>query len=161
MIRLEKVNKYFNRHKANQIHVIDNTSLELPESGIVTLLGASGSGKTTLLNAIGGLDRINSGSIFVDGQRITRRRSGRIDTIRNANIGYIFQNFNLMDDQTVFDNVAVALRMVGIRNREIIRKRVHYCLEAVGIYAQRNKNAGALSGGQRVFSFIPSQFRRR
>ena len=149
MIRLEKVNKYFNRHKANQIHVIDNTSLELPESGIVTLLGASGSGKTTLLNAIGGLDRINSGSIFVDGQRITRRRSSRIDTIRNANIGYIFQNFNLMDDQTVFDNVAVALRMVGIRNREIIRKRVHYCLEAVGIYAQRNKNAGALSGGQR------------
>ena len=97
MIRLEKVNKYFNRHKANQIHVIDNTSLELPESGIVTLLGASGSGKTTLLNAIGGLDRVNSGSIFVDGQRITRRRSGRIDTIRNANIGYIFQNFNLMD----------------------------------------------------------------
>ena len=66
MIELQNVNKYFNRKKNNEIHVINDTSLNLPESGIVALLGPSGCGKTTLLNAIGGLDRINSGKIYVD-----------------------------------------------------------------------------------------------
>ncbi len=149
MIRLNHVHKFFNRHRANQIHVINDTTLELPETGIVTLLGPSGCGKTTLLNAIGGLDKINKGSIYIDNQKINKRRSGKKDKIRNAKIGYIFQNFNLIDDQTVFENVALALRMIGIRNRKVIRERVNYCLEAVGIYAFRNKTAGALSGGQR------------
>ena len=64
MIKLVKVNKYFNRFKKNENHVINNTSFELGRSGLVSLLGESGSGKTTLLNAIGGLDNINSGSIY-------------------------------------------------------------------------------------------------
>ena len=71
MIKLEKVNKYFNRRKANEIHVIDNTTLKLPDAGLVCLLGPSGCGKTTLLNAIGGLDKINGGKIMIDGERIT------------------------------------------------------------------------------------------
>lgn len=149
MIKVEKVNKYFNIGKSNQIHVINNTSMRLPEKGIVCLLGPSGCGKTTLLNTIGGLDKVNSGKIFVDGERITRRSANKIDTIRNAKIGYIFQNFNLLDDKTVFENVAVALRMVGIKDCKIIEKRVNYCLEKVGIFQYRNKNANALSGGQR------------
>lgn len=60
MIKIEKVNKYFNRRKRNQIHIIKNTSLELASTGLVAILGQSGSGKTTLLNAIGGLDKVNS-----------------------------------------------------------------------------------------------------
>lgn len=60
MIKIEKVNKYFNRRKRNQIHIINNTSLELASTGLVAILGQSGSGKTTLLNAIGGLDKVNS-----------------------------------------------------------------------------------------------------
>jgi len=60
MIEIEKVNKYFNRRKRNQIHIINNTSLELGNTGLVAILGPSGSGKTTLLNAIGGLDKVNS-----------------------------------------------------------------------------------------------------
>ena len=149
MIKLEKVNKYFNKGKANQIHVIDNTSMTLPDRGIVCLLGPSGCGKTTLLNVIGGLDKVNSGKIYIDNQLITRFSSNKIDKIRNAKIGYIFQNFNLLDDKTVFENVAIALRMVGIKNQKIIADRVNYCLEKVGIYQYRNKIASALSGGQR------------
>lgn len=60
MIKIQKVNKYFNRRKRNQIHIINNTSLELGSTGLVAILGQSGSGKTTLLNAIGGLDKVNS-----------------------------------------------------------------------------------------------------
>ena len=149
MIKLEKVNKYFNKGKANQIHVIDNTSMILPDRGIVCLLGPSGCGKTTLLNAIGGLDSVNSGKIYIDDQLITRFSSNKIDKIRNMSIGYIFQNFNLLDDRTVFDNVAIALKMVGIKDQKILTERVNYCLEKVGIYQYRNKMANALSGGQR------------
>ena len=149
MIKLERVNKYFNEGKANQIHVIDNTSMTLPDRGIVCLLGPSGCGKTTLLNAIGGLDRVNSGKIWIDDQLITRFSVNKIDSIRNARIGYIFQNFNLLDDRTVFENVAIALRMIGIRDKRVINDRVRYCLEKVGIDQYRNKPAGALSGGQR------------
>ena len=61
MIKLEKVNKYFNRRRKNEIHIINNTSLELESKGLVAILGQSGSGKTTLLNAIGGLDKVNKG----------------------------------------------------------------------------------------------------
>ena len=149
MIKIEKVNKYYNKGKANQIHVIDNTTMTLPDKGIVCLLGPSGCGKTTLLNAIGGLDKVDSGSITIDGQRITRFSSSKIDSIRNARIGYIFQNFNLLDDKTVFENVAIALRMIGIRDKTTVTARVRYCLEKVGIDQYRNKLAGSLSGGQR------------
>ena len=113
------------------------------------MLGPSGCGKTTLLNAIGGLDKVDSGTITIDGQKITRFSSNRIDNIRNANIGYIFQNFNLLDDRSVFENVAIALQMIGIRSKKTIRARVKYCLEKAGIYQYRNRPAGSLSGGQR------------
>jgi len=149
MIKIEKVNKYYNRGKSNEIHVIDNTSMILPDRGIVCLLGPSGCGKTTLLNAIGGLDRVDDGTIEIDGERITRFSSNKIDSIRNAHIGYIFQNFNLLDDKTVFENVAIALRMIGIKDKNTIAARVRYCLEKVGIDQYRNKLAGSLSGGQR------------
>ncbi len=149
MIKVEKVNKYFNKGKANEIHVINNTSMTLPDEGIVCLLGPSGCGKTTLLNAIGGLDKVDQGTITIDGQRITRFSSSKIDSIRNARIGYIFQNFNLLDDRTVFENVAIALRMIGIRDNTTVTARVRYCLEKVGIDQYRNKLAGSLSGGQR------------
>ena len=90
MVRLEHVNKYFNRRKKNEIHVINDTSAEMEDRGLIALLGPSGCGKTTLLNVIGGLDKVNGGKVYINGERITGRRSGKIDKIRNLNIGYIF-----------------------------------------------------------------------
>lgn len=149
MIRLEHVNKYYNRHKKNQIHVINDTTLELENTGLVAILGESGCGKTTLLNAIGGLDRISSGKIYIDGKKMSSRWTYKVDKMRNLNIGYIFQDYHLIDDMTVFDNVALALRMVGIKNKETIKKQVSYVLEAVNMYRYRNRLASNLSGGER------------
>ncbi len=149
MIRLEHVDKYYNRKKKNEIHVINDTSLTLENKGLVALLGPSGCGKTTLLNAIGGLDKVNGGTITVQGERITGRRSGKVDEIRNLHIGYIFQNYNLVDEMTVFDNVAMVLKMTGVRSASEIRSKVNYALSVVGMYRYRNRYADMLSGGER------------
>ena len=149
MNKLVNVYKYFNRGKKNEVKAIDNTSIDLPDKGIVTLLGPSGCGKTTLLNSIGGLSRINKGSIYIDGERITKRSVNKIDKIRSLKIGYIFQNFNLLDDETVFDNVSLVLKINGLKDKEEIKKRVNFCLESLGIYRYRNRYASMLSGGER------------
>lgn len=149
MIKLVNVYKYFNKGKKSEVRAIDNTSIDLPEKGIVTLLGPSGCGKTTLLNSIGGLSKIDKGSIYVDEEKITKVSVNKIDKIRSLKIGYIFQNFNLLDDETVFDNVSLVLKINGLKDKEEISKRVNFCLESLGIYRYRNRYAGMLSGGKR------------
>lgn len=149
MISLKNVNKYFNRHTKNEIHIINDTSLEFENTGIVAILGESGSGKTTLLNAIGGLDKVNSGEIYINGEKITNRSAYKVDKIRNLNIGYIFQDYKLLDNLTVYENVEIALKMIGIKDKEEIKKRVNYVLECVKMYRYRNRPAKMLSGGER------------
>ena len=149
MVTLQNVDKYFYKRKSNQIHVINNTSLEFGETGLTALLGPSGCGKTTLLNVIGGLDKADKGKIYINGQRITNRTAGAVDRIRNLNIGYIFQNYNLINTMTVFDNVAMVLKMVGIKDEKEIREKVEYALELVGMYRYRKRYADMLSGGER------------
>ncbi|MBR3201129.1 MAG: ATP-binding cassette domain-containing protein [Mogibacterium sp.] len=149
MVTLQNVDKYFYRRKSNQIHVINDTSLEFGETGLTALLGPSGCGKTTLLNVIGGLDKADKGKIYINGQKITGRTAGAVDRIRNLNIGYIFQNYNLINTMTVFDNVAMVLKMVGIKDEKEIKEKVEYALELVGMYRYRKRYADMLSGGER------------
>ena len=149
MLKLVNVDKYFYRHKKNEIHVINNTSLTLEDKGLVALLGPSGCGKTTLLNAIGGLDKINKGKIYINGKKLPKRSSYKKDKIRVLNIGYIFQDYNLLENLSVFDNVALSLKMIGIKNKQEVKKRAEYVLDKVGMYRYRNKPAGMLSGGEK------------
>jgi len=149
MVTLQNVDKFFYRRKSNQIHVINNTSLEFGDTGLTALLGPSGCGKTTLLNVIGGLDKADKGKIYINGQKITGRTAGTVDKIRNLNIGYIFQNYNLINTMTVYDNVAMVLKMVGIKDEAEIKEKVEYALELVGMYRYRKRYADMLSGGER------------
>ncbi len=149
MIKLTHVDKYFNRFKRNQIHVINDTSLEFENNGLVALLGPSGSGKTTLLNAMGGLDKVRKGTITVNGKKITNRLQYQIDKIRNLNIGYIFQDYKLVETMSVFDNVAIVLKMLGIKDKKEIEKRVYYVLDKVGMLRYKKRPANMLSGGER------------
>lgn len=149
MIEIRNVHKYFNKGKKNEIHVINNTTLTLEDNGLVALLGASGSGKTTLLNAIGGLDKVRSGNIYINGEKITSKNVHRVDKIRNLNIGYIFQDYKLLDNMTVYNNVALVLTMIGIKDKKEIKKRVEFVLEKVGMLRYQKRPAGMLSGGER------------
>ena len=149
MLILKNVNKFFNKKTKNKIHAVNNTSLEFKRTGLVAILGQSGSGKTTLLNLIGGLDKVDSGEIYINKKRITQVSTHIADKIRNFNIGYIFQDYKLIDDISVFENVAISLKMVGINNKRQIKKRVKYVLDALNMNKYRNRLAKSLSGGQK------------
>lgn len=144
MITVRHLDKTFNRGKSNAIHVINDVSLELPSSGIVAVFGRSGCGKTTLLNVIGGLDRVQGGSVEIDGARMTV--SG--DALRNRSIGYIFQNYCLHRDKTCRENVADALRLLGVSDRAFIDAQVGAALCAVGMERFAARLPDTLSGGQ-------------
>ena len=142
-VTIENAHKYYNKGKSNQIHVMDNITLELPESGLVAIFGQSGCGKTTLLNAVGGLDKIASGSIRIFGQDIRENP----DTLRNRYIGYIFQNYNLNMGETVYENVAFALECIG-KPRAVIKTQVPETLRLVGLAEKMDNYPDQLSGGE-------------
>lgn len=149
MIKVINVNKFFNKNKVNEIHVINNANFELENNGLVAILGESGSGKTTLLNAIGGLDKVNKGNIYVNNKKITSKSANKKDKIRALNIGYIFQDYKLINSMTVYENVALVLKMIGIKDKQEIKRRVDYVLNSVNMYRYRNRPAEMLSGGER------------
>lgn len=144
ILRISHAHKYYNRGRSNQLHVMNDVSLSLPASGLVAIFGKSGCGKTTLLNAVGGLDRIAEGSIQLFGQELT----ANTDTIRNKYVGYIFQNYNLNTAETVFENVADALRLCGMTDEEEIRTRVLASLKNVEMDKYKSRTPDTLSGGQ-------------
>jgi putative ABC transport system permease protein len=148
MIKVQHLQKYFNKNKKNEIHVLNDISLTLPEKGLVVLLGASGSGKTTLLNVIGGLDKVHSGTVALENTEFKKYSSKKWDAHRNKEIGYIFQNYNLLKDLSVYENLAFVLNMVGIYDKQVIEQRVSYILKAVNMYKFRKRKAMELSGGQ-------------
>ena len=144
MISIKSLHKYYNKNRQNEIHVINDINLDLPDKGMVALFGRSGCGKTTLLNAIGGLDRTESGSILIDGKDARKNP----DVIRNQYIGYIFQNYNLNNQQTCFENVANALLLCGMTDKAEIEERVLAALANVGMEKYKSRTPDTLSGGQ-------------
>jgi len=149
MIDIINLNKYYNKGRKNELHVINNVSLNLGDNGLVALLGESGSGKTTLLNAIGGLDKVRSGNIYIDNQKITSKFAYQVDKIRNLNIGYIFQDYKLIEDKTVYENLEIVLKILGIKDKKEIKTRIEYVLEKVGMYRYKSRPVNMLSGGER------------
>lgn len=148
MIKLQSVHKYYDKGKSNELHVIDDTTLELPSAGLISFFGKSGSGKTTLLNVVGGLDSFSEGSISYDGKEMKKYDMGEADKYRRSHVGYIFQNYLLLENKTVYENLRIALDTIGITDEEEQQKRIKYVLTAVGLYKFRKKPAGNLSGGQ-------------
>ncbi|MDD4388484.1 MAG: ABC transporter ATP-binding protein, partial [Bacilli bacterium] len=147
MIKVRNLHKYFNKSKSNEIHAVNNVNFDFPAVGLVCLLGPSGCGKTTLLNIIGGLDKPTQGEIEIKGKTIPAYKAERWDTIRNRHFGYIFQNYYLLPDLTVYQNLEFVLKIINVSPEEI-DKRIEYALTAVGMYKYRKRKPHQLSGGQ-------------
>lgn len=147
MIKARNLNKYFFKNKKNEIHVINNVSLDLPEKGLIALFGPSGGGKTTLLNVIAGLDK-SKGELSYNGVDYSNYKMHKWDLMRTHDIGYIFQNYLLVEELSVYDNIRMTLEMVGIKDKEQIDKRIAYVLKSVGLEKFERRRAGQLSGGQ-------------
>ena len=144
MISIKNLSKYFNKGKDNEIHVINNVSLELPEKGMVAFYGKSGCGKTTLLNVIGGLAQDFVGKIVIDGHDVLKNT----DFVRNKYIGYVFQSYNLNKYETVYDNVANVLKVSGYNDKNVIYESVYLALKSVGMEKYILRFPDTLSGGQ-------------
>ena len=121
-----------------------NINLTLPDTGLVFVLGKSGSGKSTLLNLIGGLDNITSGSIEVDGNDLARFREKDFCNYRNTHIGFIFQDYHLIEELTVYDNIALSLNLRRMDDRE----KVLAALARVDLAGYEERYPSELSGGE-------------
>ncbi len=144
MIEASGLRKSYYKGRQNEVKVMQDISLSLPERGMVAIFGRSGCGKTTLLNVLGGLDKADSGRVLIEGEDLSRNT----DALRNRAIGYIFQNYNLNRLENCFENVADALRLVGMRDSREIEERTVAALKNVGMERYLRRMPDALSGGQ-------------
>ncbi len=147
MIKVSNLNKYYNRGRKNENHVLKDINLEFENTGLVCILGESGCGKTTLLNTIGGLDDFYNGNLTVGDTSVSKYNLKAAEKYRNDNLGFVFQNYYLLMDYTVAYNVKLALNIYDLSEEEK-DERVNYTLEALGMMKYRKKLVSELSGGQ-------------
>ena len=147
VLEVANVEKYYG-NKGNLTKAIDKISFRVDEGEFVGIMGASGSGKTTLLNCLSTIDRITSGKIVVDDIDITRLKGNHLNRFRREELGFIFQDFNLLDTLTAYENIALALTIQRVKP-EKIQKDVEKMAEQLGITQVLHKYPYEMSGGQK------------
>ena len=146
MVRLAGLCKGFTKGRES-IAIFDHLDLSIPRGDFVAVMGPSGSGKTTLLNLLGGIDRPDAGEIHVAGQRIEKMSEGELARFRAANVGFIFQFYNLMPMLTAAQNVELPLLLTKLRAKERAG-RVATALEVVNLGDRAKHYPREMSGGQ-------------
>ncbi len=147
ILEVKNIEKYYG-NKSNLTKAIDNISFDVEKGEFVGIMGASGSGKTTLLNCISTIDKVTSGKIIINGEDITTLRGNSLNKFRREELGFIFQDFNLLDTLTCYENIALALTIQRVKPREI-DKRVKDIAEKLGIKDILKKYPYQISGGQK------------
>ncbi|MBW7571775.1 ABC transporter ATP-binding protein [Caproiciproducens faecalis] len=147
ILTVEHVEKYYG-NKGNLTKAVDDISFEVEKGEFVGIMGASGSGKTTLLNCISTIDSATAGHIVIDGMDITKLNSRKLSKFRREQLGFIFQDFNLLDTLTAFENIALALTIVKTPVGEI-DVRVHQVAKELEIEDVLKKYPYQMSGGQK------------
>ena len=147
VLEVRNIEKYYG-NKGNLTKAIDNISFKIEKGEFVGIMGASGSGKSTLLNCISTIDRVTAGSIKVNGEEITNLKGNKLNKFRREELGFIFQDFNLLDTLSCYENIAVALTIQKVPAKEI-QKRVKEVSEKLGITDILKKYPYQVSGGQK------------
>ena len=146
MLEIKNLSKIYKTKKGADVKALDDVSLRFPEKGMVFLLGKSGSGKSTLLNVCGGLDAPTSGEIIVKGRSSKNFSQSDFDSYRNTFVGFIFQEYNILNEFSVEDNIALALELQG---KPKDKKAVAELLEQVDLKGYAKRKPNTLSGGQK------------
>ncbi len=146
MIQLHNVRKVYRTDKVETI-ALDRLSFEVKEHEFVSVMGPSGCGKSTLLNILGLLDRPTSGSYQLNGIEVTGLSENRLCDLRREHIGFVFQNFNLIEELTVYENVELPLENSGLKS-SVRKQMVEKALQDVMMSHRRNHFPSQLSGGQ-------------
>ena len=147
ILKVEKIEKYYG-NKDNITKAIDNISFRVDKGEFVGIMGPSGSGKTTLLNCISTIDTVTTGNIIINDKDITKMKSKQLENFRKDELGFIFQDFNLLDTLTAYENIALALTIQGVKPREIDIK-IKNVAKSLGILEVLNKYPYQMSGGQK------------
>ena len=147
ILKLDNVEKYYG-NKANLTKAVDKISFSVEKGEFVGIMGASGSGKTTLLNCIATIDRVTAGHIYVGDKDITTIRGNELNKFRREELGFIFQDFNLLDTLTGYENIALALSIQNVKPKEI-DSRIQEVAKRLGIEEVLNKYSYQMSGGQK------------
>lgn len=146
MIEISNINKKYTSKTKEDVLAIQDVNLKFNTTGLVFILGKSGSGKSTFLNILGGLDSANTSRIFLNGKKLNRFNETILSEYRNTYIGFVFQEYNLLDNLNVYDNVALALEM---QNKDFDPQTVLDILKKVDLEGFEERELDELSGGQK------------
>lgn len=147
ILTVQNIEKYY-RNKGSLTKAVDNISFEVECGEYIGIMGASGSGKTTLLNCISTIDTITAGNIYIDDSNITKMNEDQLSKFRREKLGFIFQDFNLLDTLNAHDNIALALAIIGTRSNKIDSK-INKIASKLGIKEILKKYPYEMSGGQK------------
>ena len=147
ILKIDSIEKYYG-NKGNILKAIDDVSFEVQKGEFVGVMGPSGSGKTTLLNVIATIDEVSSGHIYLNGKDLTEINKKEIGRFRRENLGFIFQDFNLIDTLTIHENIALALT-INKTNKNEIDGKVNSVAKELGIEEILTKYPNEVSGGQK------------
>lgn len=147
VLKAENLEKYYGG-KGNITKAVNDISFEIAQGEFVGIMGPSGSGKTTLLNCISTIDSVTSGHIFIDGKDITSMKASALSEFRRNKLGFVFQDFNLLDTLTAFENIALGLTIIKTPANEI-EQRVHRVTDILNISDILQKYPYQISGGQK------------
>ncbi|MCR4863520.1 MAG: ABC transporter ATP-binding protein [Ruminococcus sp.] len=147
LLTIKNIEKYYG-NRSNLTKAIDDISFKVSSGEFVAIMGASGSGKTTLLNCISTIDRVTAGNIFFEGTDVTHLKNKQLNAFRRDKLGFIFQDFNLLDTLTAYENISLALTIQKRPAREI-DSAVRKVAEQLGITDVLDKYPYQMSGGQK------------
>lgn len=148
LVKMEHIKKIYNNGKDNEVSALKDLNLEIEQGDFVAIMGPSGSGKSTLMHIMGFLDRPDSGNYFFEGKNVTNLNDKQLAEIRNTNVGFVFQAFNLLARTSALDNVVLPMIYAGETSAEKTRQRGMQMLEHVGLANRAGHHPSELSGGQ-------------
>ena len=146
MLEISHLSKTYKNKKGKDVDALVDISLKFPETGMVFLLGKSGSGKSTLLNVIGGLDNPTKGEIIIKGKSSKNFSQSDFDSYRNTYVGFIFQEYNILNEFSVYDNIALAIEL---QDKKVDHDKIVKLLKDVDLEGYEKRKPNTLSGGQK------------